>query len=222
MRASRRLRAALPISFILLAILAASAWAGLPTPACGPCSTVPPALILGGKNSLGGVDPGATFTIVVRDLANYPIPFSLVELDFGACSGVRVCSVQPDPDLTVFNCAQGFLAKYTDVSGTASFRILGAAAGLPGGACSTAGCAKVYADGVLIRQVNVATPDLDGVNGVGPADLSVWLNLFFAGTYCGQADFDGSGKVSASDLSWWLNYHFLAGSTQSCGSSTCP
>ena len=65
-------------------------------------------------------------------------------------------------------------------------------------------CAGIYADGVILGLVPVAYMDLDGVQGLGAGDLSVWLSDFVTGDPIGRSDFDGDGSLGALDLSLWL------------------
>lgn len=51
--------------------------------------------------------------------------------------------------------------------------------------------------------------DLDNSLELGPADLSVWLDLYFAGPpYGSLGDFDGNGELNPNDLSIWLCLFF--------------
>ena len=221
MRANSLLRAA-TLTLVLTAMpLVRPARAGIDVP-CGPCSTVPATLILGGRDASGSADPATTYTVVVYSVAGQRMVGSVVVLAFDDCAGVALCATQPDPDLHVLSCAPARVAKVTDVSGRATFRLVGAASGQPGGPCPSAGCVRVYADGVLLRNVQVVTPDLDGGSGVGAADLSVWLDLYFGQQPCALADFDGSGELTAGDLAWWLDFALAGGSAQGCAGSLCP
>jgi hypothetical protein len=220
MRASSVLRVAALLTCLTSISLVHSALAGIPA-ACPACSTVPSTLTLGGQT--GGIgDPNVDFAVVVRDFSNQPIVGSVVMLDFSNCAGVKICGAQPDPGIAVIQCSPPQLGKLTDVQGRVSFRIVGNSSGIPPGPCAQRGCVKVFADGVLIGDPSIATPDLDGMNGVSPVDLSIWLGLFFTGGSCAAADFNGSGAVDPADLSTWLHYYFAGGSVQSCLAATCP
>jgi hypothetical protein len=84
---------------------------------------------------------------------------------------------------------------------------------------------RVYADGVLLANVNVAVFDLDGHDGVGSGDLSLWLQDFGSGQNWGRGDYDGSGFLGTGDLSMWLTVFGSGRSAASCGGTTagaCP
>src|SRR5262249_23377901 len=132
-------------TFLLLAATASMAAAAVPSPVN---STLPPCLVL---CPLGDIP----FTVVIRDLANNPINNSSVVITFEGCQGKAfVCPQQPsDPYLV--NPALPSIRMFTDASGTATFpaRV---------GGTGPAGCAAVFADGVLMRNYALATPDQDG------------------------------------------------------------
>ena len=134
------------------------------------------------------------FTVIVRDFANNPVPGSTVVLDFSGCpNGAFICTPLPtDPYIT--NLGARTLSMTADASGKVTFpaRI---------GGTGPAGCAAVFADGVLMRHYALASPDQGGDGQV----VLVFVNdltLFSAklGSADPTADFDCSGgAVNPSD-----------------------
>ena len=82
---------------------------------------------------------------------------------------------------------------------------------------------KIYENGTLIGSPTACTFDLDGSDGVGVNDLSVWLTDFGAlgNPAFGRSDFDCSGSVGINDFSVWLTAFGRGDQAQSCG-ATCP
>ena len=196
-------------------LIAGVAGAGVPSPAN---STAPGAINVVGS-TLGLADSVAgKFSVIVRDLANNPLNGSSVVIDFSTNADVKVCNPQLYPNYTL-NCAARTVRKFTDASGTASFTIVGGGTGTASVLVNNGG--KIYADGVLLKNVTVGAYDLDGIGGVGTGDLSAWLTDFGSGIAYGRSDYDGSGGVGTGDLSLWLTVFGAAASTASC-SATCP
>jgi len=183
---------------------------------------VPSTLTLGGRTAVGFADPASEFKVRVLDFANNPVLSSAVDLRFSDCAGVRLCADQPDSTLHVVSCSPFEVIAITNFDGYATFHLVGSSSGLPSAPCAPAGCLRVYADGVLLRTVSVATPDLNGANGVDPADLSIWLDLYFRGGGCTAGDLNGSGALDPGDLSMWLALQFAGNSVQSCQGASCP
>jgi hypothetical protein len=127
------------------------------------------------------------FAVTVRDLANNPIAGSTVVIDFSGCpNGAYICPTRPGDPYTV-NLVTRTLSMVTGAGGAVTFpaRI---------GGVGPAGCAKVFADGVLLRSYALASPDQNG-NGVATGIVDVDPALFAAklGTVDPTADFDCSG-----------------------------
>jgi len=171
-----------------LAAVAAST-AAVPSPAN---STLPDCMVF---CPLGDV----SFTVVVRDLANNPINGSNVVLDFSGCPNAYICAAIGGEPYTV-NLVARTLSRPTDGSGTATF---------PGhvGGTGPAGCARVFADGVLLKSYALATPDQDSD---GQVVLFLWNDqpLFTSklGTADPTADFDCNGTVDGTDQ-LFMNTH---------------
>jgi len=183
-------------------------------------SEVPCGITLVGTT--GGIaDPRGQFRIVVRDLANNPVPNCEVMIDFGACKpDIRIATHQPHQGLRVECDANGArVFATTDANGTIVARIVGAASAGPGGpAAAGFKCATVYAGRAILGSINVAAFDLNGGGGSNPADVSLFLQDFFEGGYKGRSDYDCSNAITPADLSLLLQAGFGAGSLQSGGS----
>ena len=185
-----------------------------------PYCTVPTRIALVGSRA--GVPDGAgSFTVVIRDLANNLTPDASVVVDLSNCADLALCSDQLDASATV-SCAAKSVRKFTDASGSATFTVLGRSNGT-GNASTLLNGARIYANGVWLCSPTASAFDLDGVNGVGVNDLSVWLADF--GTPdnppFGRSDFDGDGAVDINDLSLWITTLGAGGSVQGCAAS-CP
>ena len=183
-------------------------------------STVPAHITLVGSRD-GEPDASSAFTVVARDLFGDPKNGCSVVIDLSDCAELSLCADQLDAGATV-NCAAKTTRKFTNVLGEVSFILLGSARGR-GNAVTSPGLAKIYADGMLLRSVAVSAFDLDGSNGVGINDLSVWLSDFGAPGHptFARSDFDGNGTLGINDLSVWLTAFGAQGSSQGCTTS-CP
>jgi len=141
--------------------------------------------------SAGGVADAAagSFTVVVRDLANNPVPGASVVVDFSGCPDVTICPDQLDPDPgELVNLTAKTLRKSPAGMGRPRSRSWEgvSGAGTPwsfsrGAVVSKqqapSGDVKIYGNGALIGWPNFAIYDLDGSRSLGPADLSVWLTI---------------------------------------------
>lgn len=197
-------------------LVASAAMAGVPSEGN---STKPACITLVGQ--LAGVPDAAAgqFTVIVRDLANNPINGASVVIDFSNTNDLAICDDQLDVDALV-NCAAKTTRKFTDITGTVTFTVLGGSNGA-GNATSLLNAGRIYANGTLIGSPTVAAYDLDGSSGVGANDLSAWLTDFGTGNPFGRSDFDCSGGVGANDLSFWLTEFGTGASSASC-SVSCP
>ena len=74
---------------------------------------------------------------------------------------------------------------------------------------------------VPFGTIPIAIYDLDGVNGLGANDLSLWFGDFGSGQYIGRADYDFSGDLGANDLSLWADAYGRGASSES-GTDLCP
>lgn len=141
------------------------------------------------------------FHVTVLDFGHVPVPNSVVLIDFCGCPNVTLCpQSQTDPYLRLNACQ---IAKITNVQGVANFAIRA------GGGCSNLG-ARVYADGILLAQRNVASPDQDGNLMVLLPDLSLADSK--RGSADPTADFDCDGLVADSDVDFVVPH----------GKHTCP
>lgn len=214
-------------SLVFAAVLAlarfgpAPASAGIIDP--GPFPWTIPALIpVVGHDAAGTPDPRGEVLIVIRDLANTPIPGSRVILDFSFCSDLSLCSDPHDPDAVV-NCVSKTVTKFTDMNGEVRFRVVGCSSAAPGSPGAGAHCARIYADGVLGGFPNVAIYDLTGCDGLHSSDLGAWLTDFFSVAQPNRADYDGDMLLGGTDLSLWLAAFFASNSILNCaGGLPCP
>ena len=150
-------------------------------------STVPPCLV---ACPFGDIP----FDVVVRDLANNPVANSSVVIDFSDCPAAYICTApgnQPDP-YTV-NLPARTLQLFSNASGLAHFPLR------VGGGCA-AGTVRVFADGVLLAQRALASPDQDG-DGFTANILNNDFAIFSAklGTSDPTADLDCDGDVDQDD-----------------------
>lgn len=159
-------------------VFASLAWsavagAGVPSP---PQSSVDPCLIV---CPLGDI----AFHVTVRDIANLPVGGSTVLIDFCSCvaHGFDLC-----PGIS---CQ---VTAVTNPAGTATFHI----------SAGGAGCASpvnVFADGVLLAQRRIASPDQNGDLVVDAADAAILAGKF--GTTDPTGDLDCDGSVTPGDQS---------------------
>lgn len=189
---------------------------------CNFCNnTVPGWISLVG--SAGGLPAHAfgRFQVVIRDVANNPVAGAVVDVDLSGCPDLHLCADQRDPDASV-NCAVMRVRKLTAADGTVSFTLLGGSNGA-GNAVEQQGAGKIYVNGVLIGNPTVTAFDLDGADGVGINDLSVWLTDFgtVGSPAFGRSDFDRNGAMGINDFSVWLTAFGSRSQIESCG-ATCP
>jgi len=203
--------------FALLTLTAMRARAGGgPAPAN---STTPDHIRLVGASSGFPDTVAGQFKIVARTLANTPINGLSVLIDLSSCADLAFCSDQMDPN-ALTNCAAKTVRKFTNALGEVTFTLLGGSNGA-GNASSLAHSARIFGNGVLMAVPSVSSFDLDGSDGVGAGDLSVWLSDFESGMEWARSDYDGDGNVGAADLSEWLTVFGASGSTSSCRTA-CP
>lgn len=200
-------------------MFAAVAFAGVPSPGN---STIPLRINLVGHDISTGQPDGAQLfsavTVTVRDLANNPIGNSSVVIDFSGCvSDTRIGDVQPLAGLTA-NCSTKGVSALTDVAGLVTFTIEGG--GTAGAPAHAFAAGKVYADGVLLGNINVGLFDLNGVTGVDGLDLSLFgADLFSVGEE-DRTDYDNSSVVDGLDLS--VFGAALFGTSNGSAATYCP
>jgi hypothetical protein len=199
-------------------LVASAALAGVPSAGN---SSVPSCFSLVGSAATTP-DPHGTFTVIVRDLANNPLNGASVVVDLSNAHDLKICNDQLDAGATV-NCAAKTTRKFTDITGSVSFTVLGGSNG-SGNANTLLGAGRIFANGTLIGSPTVSAFDLDGANGVGINDLSVWLGDFgTAGNPAfGRSDFDCNGSVGINDLSVWLGQFGFGTSAASCAVNCGP
>ncbi len=183
-----------------------------------PNSTVPPCITLVGSDGVTASATGA-FVVIIRDLANNPVPGVRVSVDLSSATDLHFCADQLDPGL-ILDCPTNTVSALTDATGTARFTLLGGGNGSVGtGSLGNAG--RIYADGFLIGSPTVSAYDLDGSAGVGANDLSLWLSDFGTGEPYGRSDYDCGGGLGGNDLSFWLSAYGRGAQSLSCGAN-CP
>lgn len=203
-------------------LVASAAMAGVPSPGN---STIPTRINLVGfdfaSSTADGAAGNATQTVTVRDLANNPIANSSVVLDFSGCtSDVRLGdgTAQLFPGVSI-NCGGHTARALTNGSGVATMVLIGG--GNSAVLSHAAGCAKVYADGVLLGSIGVGMYDEDGASGVAGADLSLWkFDFVNHPATSDRSDYDGAGGVAGADLSLWVGV-FVNGKSNTSAATYC-
>ncbi len=169
-------------------------------------------------NAADSAAAGAKLTITVRDLGSNPVAGSNVVLDFSSCtSDVKIGSAQSYHAETV-GCAGATVSNYSNASGVVTFAVIG---GRTGTSPHSAGCAKVYADGVLLGSIGVGTYDQNNGAGVTLVDLSGWVADYLSGFNQDRSDYNGAGGVTLVDLSNWVAT-YLAGKSNTSAATLCP
>lgn len=178
------------LALLLIGEFPAPASAAVPSPVN---SSLPPCMVLCPLGDIG-------FTVVVRDLANNAIAGSSVTIDLSACSAAFICSALPTDPYSI-NLPARTIRAFTGVNGSVTFpaRI---------GGTGAAGCVRVFADGVLLRQFALASPDQDGegtvVSIIGMDDAIFASKL---GTSDPTADFNCDGDVDVNDEQIFFAHH---------------
>jgi hypothetical protein len=218
-RAARRWLLACAIA-ILCSLAPKLARAKLPSPAnC----TIPSHIPLVGLDSRGQADPAGSISFVIRNLANIPEPSSMVVLDFSQTPDMEPSMAQPDPGVYSVSCYGGgrWVQALTDEHGAVTIRVVGCA--MRSAADGAQGATvRILADGVLLGWATVSAFDQDGYGGVGPADLTDFLQDFFSPQYWARSDYDGNGTLGPNDLSVWLVEFFSGNSVHSGAMAGCP
>src|SRR5262245_55430119 len=134
------------LAVLLLGTVAARSLAAVPSPANSSVQSCLTACPLG----------DSPFVVVVRDLANNPISGSTVAIDFVNCSAAYICEGPGFvPDSITIDPTNRNLRVTTLANGIAYFPLR------VGGVCA-AGTVRVFADGVLLAQRALASPDQNG------------------------------------------------------------
>lgn len=203
------------VAALALLLCAAPALADIWNPAT---STIPTHIVVVGWNGVGADDGTGRFEVVVRDLVSNPVPGSHVVVDFSNAPEMRLGSNPLDGAATL-QCPQHMVSKFTDAAGRVQFTIVGAGSNVVAQAGPVT--ARIYADGVLLGSVPFAILDLDGMNGAGANDVSLWLEDYGTLENRGRGDYDGNGSTGANDLSLWLTAAGTGRSSVSAA-SFCP
>lgn len=176
-----------------------------------------------GGTAADSLSPGTTLQVLVRDLANNPVPNVLVALDFtGAYTDVRISSVQAFHGESVSASPGGpkRIENTTGADGRVVFAVTGG--GAPDGAPHGPQQVRVYANGVMLGTIGAGSYDRDGVGGQDPADLSAFATDYFSGMHPERSDFDGNGTVGFHDLALFAQYYFGGRLTSATGSLVAP
>jgi len=183
-----------------------------------PNHITPACIRLVASNGAAPASAFGQFEVLIRDLANNPMPDVSVVIDLSWIPELALATDQLDPDV-VLNCGFGTVGKISDVNGRVVFCIVGGGrAGVPPSALLGAG--RIYANGTLIATPTVSAFDLDGLHGLGAGDLTQFLNDFSTGVNYGRSDYDCSDYLGAGDLVIWLTA-FSSG-TQVVSAAVCP
>ena len=210
-------------SYTLFALLVMVCAVGTPTEVrCAPPSvingTFPTCVRLVASDGAQAARAFGEFEVVVRDLANNPVPGAVIRVDFSVIPELHIAADQHDPDAIV-DCGGKSVSKIADVNGRAVFCIVGS--NIPGAAAVTllGGC-RIFANGILGAFPTAIAFDLDGMGGVDGGDLSVFLTDFFSGQSFGRSDYDCDGNLGGGDLSYWLAA--FGSGTQLVSAAGCP
>lgn len=211
-------------ALLLATLVACSAASATAAPVSVPSpgnSTIPSFIMLVGQNGAGVADPAGDFTVTVRDIANNPVPGTLVTLDFANAPGLFVCIDPGQPGVSV-SCATGHpvVTKVTDAEGKVTMTLIGGSDPLRSAPALQS--VAIFDAIQLLGNVRLAALDLDGSGGVGANDLAFWLGDFASSAQPSRADYDGSGVVGANDLSIWLGRFGTGASAAGCAGSRCP
>ncbi|HEY6195305.1 MAG TPA: hypothetical protein VI504_09710 [Candidatus Eisenbacteria bacterium] len=174
--ASQILRSAL-LATTLALISASSSRGAVPSPAT---STHDPCFVVCPLSDL-------SYHVTVRDAANIPVAGSTVVLDYSQCGFVH-CQ---NPGLGVTaNNALKTMTTTSNAAGVATFPLA------MGGCCPAV---KIFADGVLLATVSMASPDQDASLVVNGTDTAILTGLV-SGPYNVCGDLDCNGSLGANDL----------------------
>ena len=205
-------------SFVAAAV-AAMLWPSAAGAVTSPAnSTVPGFMLLVGHDQ--GVPDTTTgvILIVARDFANNPVVGRTIEVRLLNCPGARLAQDQLQPGVST-RCATHGVTAVTNQDGIVRFAVLGG--GDQDGPPGAGPCVQIYSGGLSLGAARVAYLDLDGRDGLGAQDMSIWLTDFGTGEPIGRSDFNGDQVLTADDLSLWLMYWGEAHTTQS-PATYCP
>jgi hypothetical protein len=145
-----------------------------------------------GVSPCGPFHPGL-FLVVVRDVANNPIPGATVKVLFSG-SGLRPHLAQNAGIATICPAELAFTANANGAA-TVNLRFAGT---------TEAPAISIFADGVLLANVPARSPDYDGDGVVGLADFGT-----FAADYLAPAlphprsDFDNCPSTTLQDFAFF-------------------
>jgi hypothetical protein len=173
------------------------------------------------------------WTITVRDFGNNVIAGSTVVIDFSSCSDIQIACDQLNSVTGQSYLAGKKVAGTTSALGTFTFKVQGAGpTGVtPAAAGTNAGtpCAQVYADGVPMGSLVVASYDINAIGSptaaVNAADVSELVAEALSPLQDrARADYNGTGTVNAGDtaISSGMALQQAAGTGSKLTSPYCP
>ena len=203
-------------------LVASAALANVPSPA----NSVLQSSYLAVEGSTGGLPDKCSdnrcgdFLVTVRDFSNAIIAGATVVVDFSGCSDIKIACDQLNAVTGQTFLAGKKVSGTTNASGQFTFKIQGAATGVPtpnntstsAGTNANVPCAQVYADGVaLTPALIVAAYDVNGGAGASPGVTATDASLVVAeGIKIGlglgavaraRDDYNNSGTVTSADSS---------------------
>jgi hypothetical protein len=129
--------------------------------------------------------------LTIRGYSGLPLAGSWVILDFSGCPGFVRCPLPQDPP--VYDDAARRVNGFTNAAGFADFTLT------LGRSCD-ADTVRVYADGIFMGTVTLASVDQDANLSVDEADVARVTSALGSGDR--GADFDGNGTVTAADVTF--------------------
>lgn len=196
-------------------LAATAAMAGVPS---ATTSAQPGGLVIKVVGHGSPPDPAGAVTYTIRDASNNPVPGSILIMNFSGCGEARICSSDVGAGMTV-NCGAKTVSGVTNGAGQVTMVVAGAGPG--NSVFSFSKCVQVTADGVPLSNLNAATVDYDGANGVDLVDVAACYSDRNLGTNRRRSDMDGNNVVDLVDVSAVYTIRNAAGSPASC-TTLCP
>jgi len=190
------------------------AFAGVPGPGNW---RLPAHVTLVGLGPAGPDSAVGHVTCTILDLANGPVPGTVVTLDFSSCSDIAIVSDQRDPRLFT-NCPARSVSAVADANGVARFTIMGSGKMAPAHSPQSL---RIYGDGIYGGSASVAVLERDRSGGLTLADMSFWAADYFSGANPERADLDAVTGVNLLDLSVWAGAYFSGSNAYTAG-PYCP
>ena len=153
--------------------------------------------IVVGHDGAGNADALGEFTVKALNRFGNPVSMVVISFDFTSCPGLRITRTQLQPG-QYSQCVNSAAIVYalTGGDGIARFRIVGGWQG----SGSEPNVVTISTDFSQRGWMSFAAFDLNGVGGLGGADLAAWAADYFAGTKHLRSDYDGDGSLGGADL----------------------